>query len=121
MLFRSEVSAVDQVLAAPDAERFSQDADGGGTVTIVRSKTLNQAVLQTSGLADVPSDKTRELWLLHGSEYLPAGYLPAGSDHTLLLDGDPASAKAFGMTIEQASGASSPSEDIVALMPFKDA
>jgi anti-sigma-K factor RskA len=115
------LSDVDQVLAAPDAETFTQDiGDGSGTVTVVRSKSLNQAVLQTRNLPEVPDDKTRELWLRHGNEYLPAGYLPDGTDHTMLLDGDPASAKGFGISIEQASGASSPSDDLLALMPFTE-
>lgn len=112
---------VDRVLNAADAETFSKAANGGGTITIVRSLSLNQAVLKTQGLAPVADDETRELWLQHGVQYIPAGYLPDGSDHTILLDGDPGSAKGFGMTVEAASGAITPSENIVALFPFTSA
>lgn len=115
------LSATDRVLQAPDAERFATDAKGGGTVTIVRSSSLNQAVLMTSGLAEAPSGHTRELWLKHGTEYIPAGFLAGGKSHKMLLDGDPASAQGFGLTIEPVSGSTSPSDQLVALLSFKSA
>jgi hypothetical protein len=115
------LSAADKVLQAPDAERFATAAKGGGTVTIVRSPALNQAVLMTTGLAEAPSGHTRELWLKHGTEYIPAGFLDGGADHKVLLDGDPASAQGFGLTIEPASGSTSPSDKLVALLDFTSA
>jgi len=117
----TELSAADKVLQAPDAERFSAAAKGGGSVMVVRSQSLNQAVLMTAGLAEPPAGQTRELWLKHGTEYIPAGFLQDGAAHKVLLDGDPASAQGFGLTIEPASGSTSPSDKLVALLDFKSA
>jgi len=116
-----ELSASDRVLQAPDAEEFTQAAKGGGSVTVVRSLTLNQAVLMTQDLVAPPSGKTHELWLKHDNVYIPAGFLDTGRDHVMLLDGDPASAQGFGLSVEPLSGATEPSDDIVALLTFTDA
>lgn len=116
-----ELSASDRVLQAPDAEEFTTPARGGGSVTVVRSPSLNQAVLMTQDLAPVPSGKTLELWLKHDNVYIPAGFLDAGTDHVMLLDGDPASAQGFGLSVEPASGSTEPSDDLVALLDFTDA
>ncbi|MCY7395572.1 MAG: anti-sigma factor [Nocardioides sp.] len=117
-----QLSATDRVLQAPDAEEFTTPTrDGLGTVTVVRSSSLNQAVLITKGLAEAPAGKTRELWLKHDNTYIPAGFLGGGTDHTMLLDGDPGSAQGFGLTIEPASGSTQPSDQLVALLNFTSA
>lgn len=115
------LSAADRVLQSPDAQRFTTAAKGGGQVTVVRSTSLNQAVLMTEGLAEPPAGKTHELWLKHDNVYIPAGFLDAGSDRVVLLDGDPASAQAFGLSVEPMTGSTEPSDDIVALLDFSDA
>lgn len=116
-----QLSAADRVLQSPDARRFTKAAKGGGEVTVVRSTSLNQAVLMTEGLAAPPAGKTLELWLKHDNVYIPAGFLDAGSDQVVLLDGDPASAQAFGLSVEPMTGSTEPSDDIVALLDFSEA
>lgn len=116
-----QLSATDRVMRAADAESFTTPAKGGGTVTVVRSSSLNQAVLMTQGLADAPSGHTLEMWLQHDTKYIPAGFLANGADHKILLDGDPGSAQGFGLTVEPSSGSTEPSDDLVALLKFTSA
>lgn len=116
------LSAVDQVLQANDAEEYVQEFPDGSTATLTRSKSLNQAVLVTSDMAPAPDGKVYELWLDHeGIGMVPAGLMPAESDAVVLLEGDPATAKGAGITVEPEGGSETPTGDTVALIAFENA
>lgn len=101
-----DLTASEQLLAADDAETFTADVAGGGEATVVRSASRNQAVLVTSGLPEAPAGRIYELWLIHDGDMVSAGTM-AGGDHELWLEGDPATALGFGITVEPAGGSQS--------------
>ena len=98
-----ELTASEQLLTADDAETFTDKVDGGGEATIVRSSDRNQAVLVASGLPEAPAGSVYELWFIHDGDLVSAG-LMKGGDHELWLEGDPATASGFGITIESDGG-----------------
>lgn len=116
-----ELTATDRILRASDAERVQQKLAGGGTATVVRSKTLHQAVILTEDMPAAPSLHTYELWLQRDGKMIPAGQI-AGGTNTVLLDGDAASADAVGITVELAGEQpTEPSDKIVDVIGFETA
>lgn len=97
------LTASEQLLAADDAEAFTEEVAGGGEATVVRSSSRNQAVLVASGLPEAPAGSVYELWLIHDGDMVSAG-LMTGGDKELWLEGDPATASGFGITIEVEGG-----------------
>ncbi|MCW2768281.1 MAG: Anti-sigma-K factor rskA, partial [Nocardioides sp.] len=100
---QSPPSATDLVLAAPDAESFSRTLNDGSTATVVRSRSLKQAVVVTKGMKPPAPGTTYELWLQHGQEMVPAGFM-VNPDRPVLMTGDAASAVGAGITIEPEGG-----------------
>lgn len=97
------LTASEQLLAADDAETYTEVVAGGGKATVVRSPSRNQAVLVASGLPRAPAGSVYELWLIHDGDMVSAG-LMTGGDKELWLEGDPATASGFGITIEVEGG-----------------
>ncbi len=114
------ISAAQRVEDATDAQTFTHQLDDGGTVTLTRSKTLNQAIVSTEGLAPLDDDQTYELWLIHDDQMVPAG-ITDGDVSSLLLEGDPATASGAGITIEPEGGSDEPTFPPVAQMDFGQA
>ena len=119
------VSQAQNVRDAADAETFQQPLRGGGTMTVVRSKSLNQAVVSTDGLPVLTDDLTYELWLIHGDtrngKFIKAGLMD-GDASWVLLEGEAATAVAAGVTIEAAGGADAPNlSKLVGSVPFERA
>jgi len=116
-----QVSAVDRVLKADDAERYTKTIDGS-QATLVRSPSLNQAVLVTKDMAPPPEGKVYELWLDHeGVGMVPAGLMAQGGEQEILLEGDPATALGAGITVEPAGGSKKPTLPPVTLFSFEQA
>jgi anti-sigma-K factor RskA len=118
---QSQLSAVDQVLRAADAERYTKAVDGS-EATLVRSRSLNQAVLVTKNMEPPPKGKVYELWLDHeGVGMVPAGLMTQGGEQRILLEGDPATATGAGITVEPAGGSEEPTLPPVTLFAFERA
>ncbi len=116
-----QVSAVDQVLRAEDAESYTNTIDGS-EATLVRSPSLNKAVLVTKDMAPPPEGKVYELWLDHKRVgMVPAGLMADGGEQQILLDGDPATAIGAGITVEPAGGSEEPTLPPVTLFAFEQA
>ena len=116
-----QVSAVDRVLQAKDAESYTNTIDGS-EATLVRSPSLNQAVLVTKDMAPPPDGKVYELWLDHKQVgMVPAGLMAQGGEQQILLDGDPATAIGAGITVEPAGGSEEPTLPPVTLFAFEQA
>lgn len=109
----------DQVLAAPDATRYGKRLPDGATATIVRSTSLEKAVLITSGMPQPPSGKVFQLWLEDATGHMTsAGLMPTGGDKVVVLAGDATHSKAAGVTVEPPGGSDQPTSAPVALIPF---
>lgn len=107
---------IDDVLAAEDAvstELTVTDAyDGASPVraVVVFSETEGSAVVEFEGLATVSSDETYQLWLIADGVASSAGLFQPGEEGEVLvlLEGEPESGETVGVTLEPASGSSSP-------------
>jgi len=114
-------SATQRVLRAPDAERVTERLAGGAKATLVRSRSMNQAVLLTENMPAPPTGKVYELWLQDARKGMqPAGLMPDGAS-TVLLSGDAADAVGAGITVEPQGGSHVPTSDPVALFTFENA
>lgn len=117
-----ELTASEQLLAVNDAQSFTEKVSGGGEATVVMSPSRNQAVLVASGLPDAPTGSVYELWLIHDGDMVSAG-LMTGGDHELWLEGDPATASGFGITVESDGGSPTgePKGQPITLIEFQTA
>jgi anti-sigma factor RsiW len=114
------LSATDQVLQDPEAQRVSQTLPNGATATVVRSPKEHRAVIVTDDLPPAPDGKVYQLWLQTPSEdMVPAGLMPAGGS-TALLEGDADDAIGVGLSLEPAGGSEQPTE-VVGLIDLASA
>jgi hypothetical protein len=93
----------------------------GSSVEVIRSDSLNGAVVQSHDMAPAGEGKVYQLWLQHDDVMVPAGFMPDQPNATVLLKGDPASADGFGITREPADGSREPTRPPVALVGFTEA
>lgn len=116
------LTATEQVLAATDAQRVRLELDAKTTATVVRSKEVGRAVIVTEGMGAAPDGKAYEVWLQTADgEMEPAGMMPDGPDHTMLLEGDATEAVGAGITIEPDGGSPEPTSDPIAYFDFAEA
>src|SRR5579859_40133 len=66
------------VLTAQDARMTTGTVAGGGTATIVMSRSQDALVFTARGLHALPGSRGYELWLIGPAGTRPAGMLPAG-------------------------------------------
>lgn len=119
---QGQLSAADRVLQADDAERYTESVPGGATATVVRSKSLDRAVLVTEDMPAAPDGHAYALWFQQDDVMVLAGIMPAGEDNEVVLTGDAATADGVGISIEQAgTEPSEPSDEVVALFEFEQA
>jgi anti-sigma-K factor RskA len=114
--------AIAAVLAAPDARVASAPAVGGGTATVVVSRTVGKIIVTTSGLRALPAAKVYELWLLGPSGARPAGLLPqpsAGKTAPVLASGLQAGDK-VGVTVEPSGGTSRLTTTPILVLPLPE-
>ena len=114
------VTAADRIRAAADAETFQQELDGGAVATVVRSKSLNQAVLVTHDMPPAPDGKVYELWLNHDGVGMVAAGLMENGQREVVLEGDPATAVGFGITVEPDGGSKEPTLPAVTTLAFEN-
>ncbi len=115
-----QLTAAERVMQAPDAETYSQPLGQGGKATVVRSRSLNEAVVIAKGMPEVPEGYAYVMWLQHDDVFVPAGVMPAGSDSMVVMSGDAANASGAGITVELADEKPrEPSNAQVAAFAFK--
>lgn len=110
------------VLTAPHAQHVLLTASGTRPAPTARAVYLpsrGALILQASNLDPLPAGKTYELWVIpaSGAAPIPAGLFrpDAAGSASLVLPHVPAgvTAKAFGVTIENAGGSATPTAPIV--------
>ncbi|MEV7430777.1 MULTISPECIES: anti-sigma factor [unclassified Nocardioides] len=114
-------SAVDRIKAAPDVQTFEHEFPDGAEAVLYRSASLNEAVIVTHDMGPAPDGKVYQAWLQHDDVMVSAGLMPEGPDNTVPLEGDPATANGFGITVEPAGGSVVPSKQPVLLVDFGSA
>lgn len=102
---------IERLMTAPDAQFRTAAVAQGGNVSVVLSQSENRAMVTLSGLADPPSGKTYELWVIHDDVQTAVGLVGKGSG-VQLVDGI-ADADLVGVTLEPAGGSARPSLPMV--------
>ncbi len=118
---QQQLTAAEQVRAADDAETYQRTLDDGAVATVIRSKSLNRAVLVTDEMPPAPEGKVYELWLDHEEVGMVAAGLMENGQHEVVLQGDPATAIGFGVTVEPEGGSEEPTLPAVLTMEFDSA
>jgi anti-sigma factor RsiW len=112
---QTSVSASQQVLQARDARSYTDRS-----TTIVRSASLGKAVLRGT-LPPPPAGKVYQLWLQRPDGTMAGAGLISdvgGVRDGVVLQGDAATAKGAGITLEPAGGSDAPTTTPLALVSF---
>jgi hypothetical protein len=99
------------VVTASDA-RVETARTAGGSVTVVTSARLREAVVSTSGMTSPPSGRVYQVWVLSPSGARSAGLLHGSSLLAAVRPGD-----RIGITVEHAGGAARPTTTPIAVLP----
>ena len=105
-------AAITRVVTAPDARIESTRTSAGGSVTVVASAALREAVV--TGTGTPPAGRVYQVWVMSPSGARSAG-LMAGPSTVLasaVVPGD-----RIGITVEPAGGTSKPTTTPVAVLP----
>jgi anti-sigma-K factor RskA len=112
----SASAAVTRVLSAPDARTQTMRTTVGGTVILVVSRRLREAVVSTTGMPSLPVGRVYQLWVIGPVGARSAGLLSGtgqtgGALASSVLPGD-----RIGITVEPAPGTSRPTTTPVVVM-----
>ncbi|WP_199043513.1 anti-sigma factor [Glycomyces salinus] len=110
----SESDRIAAVLEAADARVSTQDAEGGGRVTVVHSPSLDEAVVVVADLADVTDDRSYQVWLVEPEGQVSAGVMEPGDDSATMLVEGVGDAEVIGVTEEPAGGSEAPTTPMIA-------
>jgi anti-sigma-K factor RskA len=112
-LNQARATAIARVVTAPDAHVETARTSAGGSVTVVASVALHEAVVSASGMASLPSSRVYQVWVLS-----PTGARSAGLMHgSSLLASAVRPGDRIGITVEPAGGTARPTTTPVAVLP----
>ncbi|MCW2530336.1 MAG: hypothetical protein JWM76_5196 [Pseudonocardiales bacterium] len=112
---QAQADVLAAITSASDKQEAQAAVSTGGTATLVWSEEVGKSALITNGLADLPDDKTYELWYIDASGATPAGLLDNDSTWRV-LDGEMSNGLTIGVTVEPNGGSDAPTtEPIVAI------
>ena len=111
-LDQARATAIARVVTAPDAHVDTARA-AGGSVTVVTSIRLHEAVVSTSGMASLPAGRVYQVWVMSPSGARSAGLIQGGS----LLASAVRTGDQIGITVEPAGGTARPTTTPVAVVP----
>ena len=110
---RASDAAISRVVTAPDARIETTGTTAGGSVTVVASAALREAVVTATGMVSPPAGRVYQVWVMSPSGARSAGLMAGPS--TLLasavVPGD-----RIGITVEPAGGTSKPTTTPVAVL-----
>jgi anti-sigma factor RsiW len=112
-LDQARATAIARVVTAPDAHVDTARTRAGGSVTVVTSVALHEAVVSTSGMASLPSGRVYQVWVMSPSGARSAGLMHGGS----LLASAVRPGDQIGITVEPAGGTARPTTTPVAVVP----
>ena len=111
---RASEAAITRVVTAPDARFEKTGTSAGGSVTVVASAALREAVVTAVGMSSPPPGRVYQVWVMSSSGARSAGLM--GGRGTLLasavVPGD-----RIGITVEPAGGTPRPTTTPVAVLP----
>lgn len=116
---QEQQTALEQVQEAPDAQRATDTLASGEKATVIWSASLGRSVLTVDGLAELPSDKTYELWYIGDAGPIPAGTFDSTGSGTTVraLDGTMTAGAVVAITVEAAGGSDTPTSEPILAIP----
>ena len=111
----AQVSAVDQVLQAQDAQRVTAAVAGGGTATWVWSAELARSVVLVDDLPVLAVGQTYQFWYIDESGAAPSNTF-AGGTHQVAVDGTMPADAQLAVTVEPDGGSLVPSSDPIVVI-----
>ena len=104
-----------ELLRAPDLKAYTIDLKDGGKATFVASRSLNRAMFSSGDLPALKTDQTYQLWTLAGALSAPTRVTPdasvsGGAAVKAWFTGPIGQSDALAISIEQAGGASAPTD-----------
>ena len=112
-LDQARATAITRVVTAPDAHVATTRTSAGGSVTLVTSAALREAVVSASGMASLPSSRVYQVWVMSSSGARSAGLMHGSS----LLASAVRPGDRIGITVEPADGTARPTTTPVAVLP----
>jgi anti-sigma factor RsiW len=112
-LDQARATAIARVVTAPDAHVATARTSVGGSVTVVTSAALREAVVSASGMASLPSSQVYQVWVMSPSGARSAGLMHGSS----LLASAVRPGDRIGITVEPADGTARPTTTPVAVLP----
>jgi anti-sigma-K factor RskA len=107
-----------QALGAPDVKTATAAVKGGGSATVVLSRTSNVALFFADKLPALPANHVYELWTITGKA-VPAGTFTPGSSGSLVtLPVAALSADQIAMTVEPQGGSKQPTTTPILALPL---
>ncbi|MBY8880115.1 anti-sigma factor [Actinacidiphila acidipaludis] len=111
----AELSAL---TSAPDATLHTGALKGGGTATVVASRSLGRAAVLFHDLPALSGSRVYELWYSHGGTMVPAGLVePGRTAGAAVLAGAPTGADGVGITAEPHGGSPAPTGAPLVVLP----
>jgi anti-sigma factor RsiW len=110
---RASAAAIIRVVTAPDARIETTWPSAGGSVTVVVSGALREAVVTTTGMVSPPAGRVYQVWVMSPSGARSAGLL---AGRGTLLASAVAPGDRIGITVEPAGGTSRPTTTPVAVL-----
>lgn len=106
----SRASALTALVAAPDAKTVIARMNGGGTATVVVSRSRSEFALVADDMPKLASGRTYQLWTMDEAGHAKSfGVFDASSGRTIVTArGDLTDATTVGVSVEKAGGAPSP-------------
>jgi len=106
-----------EVLNAPDAEIVRGEVAGGGSGSMVVSRSEGKAVVAATGLPPVSDESTYQLWAISDGGVAPSELLdPDAEGEAGVVVDWPSDATALGLTVEPAGGSAEPTTDPVLVL-----
>jgi anti-sigma-K factor RskA len=113
-------SLATQIINAPDAVKVTERLAGGaGELTLIRSASLQRAVMVGEHVPEPKPGTVYQLWFQQpGKGMVSAGLMPDSTQPTV-LSGNAATAKAAAITVEPDTGSKHPTSSPIALFPLR--
>ena len=113
-------STAQQVFAASDVHTISGDIPAGGTATVVFSRDKNAGVLVMNNVPPPSPGTVYQMWLVSDSGATSAGTMDAKavSPSTTAVLSNLGNSKELKFTVEQGTGSTVPSNQVVAELPL---
>ena len=108
----AQAASLAELTAAPDVKRSESAVSGGGTATLVWSKSLQRSAMVFDSLPALTGDLVYQLWYIGDEGAVGAGIFSASSDQDWrVLEGVIGDASAVGMTVEPEGGSEQPTSN----------